>query len=540
MERVVYPMEDRPFFRLTEVLDAWDDTAPAPGTAPLSAEELAALQDQYAGSELDLDSERFGQLLESFKQAEPLDAYEATLAFEECSTDLAGSMAGDSGLLRPQRGREQIEAELRGFEEDYLRYFDNPEHRQILRTTALLRTVLKPFTKRLTQSNWFNVIEPQMDKLADILFADIPTETMRPEVQQTVRLFWKHDIVGRIQWGNYDGDDHQAMRDACPEEFKEDLDDLALVSYLSGASVHTSERWSTNRDTSDPNRRLPSVLPIDDEIQPATGKSGTLNSIFRRSYRGGPLRLDVASRRRTSKYLNCTERVDELLAGYAEYRSVPGKVWSANISIRMPGVYAPEVQAAIDQYTKDTGMPMNVLIDTNSETGEVTGLTWLRDPRPAGDDPSPEEGDAVIETVIEDKAQAWRPRLRPSPALQGDAYACVGLVPGYEVAGRSIDNSVKSAMTILADYESDGIAWKIYQQELHATWPEGAEVGTNTEQVLLIVGKLQDETVSPASAIAAFSEVAADLAQLRYYGAVVDLGRLGLGEGEERIFAMGG
>jgi hypothetical protein len=540
-QRAVYPMEDGPFFRLTEILQAWDEIEPPRGAPPLDPAELAELREQYAGSEFVLDVEQFGRLLGSFKQAEPLDAYEATLAFEACSADLASSMAADSGLLRPQRGREQIEAELRGFEEDYLRYFENPEHRQILRTTALLRTVLKPYTKHLTQQNWFDVIEPLMDKLGERLFAGVSSDAMRPEVQQVVRLFWKYDIVGRMQWGNYNAEAHEAMRATCPEEFRADLDDLVLVSYMCGASVHTKERWFTNRDVDrdSPHRRLVSTLPDDDKIQPQTGRSGTLNNIFRRSYAGAPLRLDVASRRRVSGYLNCTERVAELLDYYSEYRTLPGKVWSAKISIRMPGVYAAEVQSVLDDYTEQTGMPMNVLIDTNNETGEVTGLTWLRDPRPAGDDPSVEESDALVRRVVEDTEQTWRPSRRESPVFRGDAYACVGLVPGYDVEGKSIDNATKSAMTILSEYESEGIIWTTYQQLLHATWRHEGKVGNNVEEVLLIVGKLRDETVSIDRAISAFSEVAADLAQLRYYGGVMDLGRLSLREGEERTFAMG-
>lgn len=535
--RIRFSMEDEAFYRLTAVLNAWDELVPHDDQANISM-----LHEQYKGAELDLDTVRLNQLLQSLKQAEPLDPYHTTVALEACSSDLAGSMAADSGLLRPQRGREQIEAELQGFEEDYLRYFDNPEHRQILRSAALLRTVLKPFTRHLTHANWFNVIEPYMDKLANVLFANVSPEAMRSEVQQTVRLFWKYDIVGRLQWGNYSHDDHQAMLNACPEEFRGDLGDLMLVSYMAAASVHTNHRSFTDRnpDAESPDRKVPSTLPIDDEIQPVTGQPGTLNRFFRRSYPGGPLRLDVASRRRASKYLGCTNRVEELLRGYSEYRSLPGKVWSARLAVRMPGVYASQVQAAINRHTDETGMPMNVLIDTNHETGEVMGLTWLHDPRPDGNDPSGPESDAAVNRIMQDNQQLWRPVPRESPVFKGDAYACVGLVPGYDVKGKSIDDAVKSALSILSEYESDGITWTLLQQTLHAAWKYNGKVENDTEQVLLIVGRLGDEAVSVDAVIAAFSEVAADLSQRRYLGGVRNVGRVSMGEVRERVFAMGG
>lgn len=544
--RLRYNMNPHAFYGTVAAFGAWEELNP-----PLSPEDTDVLEAVYTPGEFKIDRENLNNLFASFKQEQPLDPHQTTLALEACSPLLAASMAADSGLLRPQQGREQIEAELQGFEEDYLGFFASPEDetdpnihqhnaelRQIIRAICGLRSILKPFVKELTGKNWRETIKPYLNQLSDQLAANLDPQVMSPQAQQTMRLFWKYDIGGKLLWEEgYSQQEHNQMKAECPTEFSEDLDDLILISYLCSGSAHTSYRQFTNRkvDKDHPDRKQPAVLDIDQLIQPETGDPGTLDRFFMRSTPTGPLKLEPASRRRARTYLNCSQRVEDLVQPYTRYAKVPG-LWSATLDIQEPGLYVPAVQEVIDRQARISNLPLNTLLDINRETGEVKALSLVRDPSGSRGAPKPNQYEEVVRQL--EQEQQWPRRSRPAITGEGDAYACIGIVPGYGPDQHPVQGVVDNAQVFLKRHKQ--IDWgQIETKLLYAVWANDGKLIRNKEKLLVVSGSLRGETPDILDLDVMynlFRDVAASLRQHRFYGGVRTISAIGA---EALTFAEG-
>lgn len=475
---------------------------------PMSDETFGQVEQALQSGELGLDTQKFEELVGSFKQAEPLDPLETVVKFEACSPYLKEVVASDLGLLRPQRGREQLEAELRGFEEDYALLFSDPEQRQILRSVCLLRTAMKPFTHKRSGINTRAMVEEDSNRLLDLLFADLDPETMSTDVQQTTRLFLRYDILGKMLWGSYDSVEHAQLKAECPAEFRGVIDDLVLVSYLCAGGAHTKERWFTNRDaaTGSNERKQSCVLPGDD----------TLDQFFMRSP-GGPLKLGLAGRRQARHYLETTPQVGSLLRYYNRYKQIEG-VWSA--TLRAPGgMGVAAVKDSIKEFVAtNRDVPLNALMESNRlMLVQNDGLEFrlVRDPSGNRDIPTPPEYEEAARAFSTTYGYQRLNRLQD----RGDVDFCVGLVEGFNEAEIPDAVAFMNALTRLRAAAPE-IGWRVKPVELYAVWWNDGELHEWPEQVLSVIGLGLQPGASAKTALAALESVAAEQGQRRYYGGV--------------------
>jgi len=475
---------------------------------PMSDETLERTRQALQGGELELDTQKFEELIGSFKQAEPLDPFETVVTFEACSPHLKEVVASDLGLLRPERGREQLEAELRGFEEDYVGLFSDPEQRQIIRSVCLLRTAMKPFTQKRSGVNTRVMVEEDANRLLDLLFASLDTDVMSVQARQTTRLFLRYDILGKMLWGSYDTVEHDQLKAECPGSFRDVIDDLVLVSYLCSGGAHTKERWFTNRDAAEGSeeRKQPCVLAGDD----------TLDQFFMRSP-GGPLKLQLAGRRQAQHYLETTPQVESLLRYYSRYKQIEG-VWSA--TLRAPaGMGVLAAKDSIKEFVAaNPDVPLNALMESNRlMLVQNDGLEFrlVRDPSGNRDIPALPE--------YEEAARAFSARYgyRRLNRLQdhGDIDFCVGLVEGFNETEVPDAVAFMNALTRLRAAAPD-IGWRVKPVELYAVWWNDGQLHEWPEQVLSVIGLGLQPVASAKAALTALESVAAEQGQRRYYGGV--------------------
>jgi hypothetical protein len=227
--------------------------------------------------------------------------------------------------------------------------------------------------------------------------------------------------------------------------------------------------------------------------------------------------------------------------------------------IAPPGRRMEGITEVINRYTQETHIPINALFATDSETGQVTSVTMVRDIRAKKEEnPLNERYDQVAQNIA-GTAGMLLLSADQNPLLSGDAYNVIGLYPGYDPQDLSLDDTRKSAMVVLARHgEAHGIGWKTHRHQLYATWmvppklapdadarPAAASpqptLAFYNEQVLTVVGERRRAGVRLDTLIGIFHDVAAERGQLRYLGAVTAAGRLALPseQAQRRVFSYG-
>jgi hypothetical protein len=463
-------------------------------------------ENALARGELGIDPAQFGTFLDSLK-AEEVDPYKTVLALEGCSPYFRDTAAADLGLLRPERGREHLEAELRQLETGYITRFADPEERQMLRMNALFGTLLKPFTKAATDENLQAKVNQDLSEAADIMFKDIPVEQMRPEVWEGAFLLRKYDLIMKMLTGSFSTYEYNEARQACPPEFLDGFDDRLVVAYLAAAGAHTKHAYYTNRDASPDaeDYHIPCVTPEDIE------KNETLDRFLMRSYSGAPLKLRLSGRRMVNNTLrHTTDRVADLLVDYTAYKQEPG-VWSTMLGVPERTTVA-EVERVLGNLTLRTGKPINGLLELDPKSKELLHVSLVRDPSGRETIPDPPGYESLTDELLRGQP-SWH-RI-PNLAKLGDIDACIGYSEGYDGLAPSSEEKMKALCYLLEQgIKLEHISGSVL---LRAYWVNDGSLEHWPEEIMRVIAKAENPNIGTIDIVEAIKKTAAMLGQQRVF-----------------------
>jgi|GEM_PF-2498999 len=464
------------------------------------------IENALARGELGIDPAQFGTFLDSLK-AEELDPYETVLALEGCSPYFRDIAAADLGLLRPERGREHLEAELRQLETGYITRFADPEERQILRMNALFGTLLKPFTKAATDENWQAQVNQDLSEAADIMFKGIPAEQMRPEVWESAFLLRKYDLIMKMLTGRFSTYEYREARQDCPPEFRHGFDDRLVIAYLAGAGAHTRHAYYTNRDASPDadDYHIPCVSPEDIE------KKETLDDFLMRSYAGAPLKLRLSGRRMVNNTLeHTTDRVGDLLTDYTAYKQESG-VWSTMLGLP-ERTTVEQVEHALGELTLSTGKPINGLVELDQQSGKLVHVSLVRDPSGRETIPDPRGYEDLTDELL-DRQPGWH-RIQNLANL-GDIDAVIGYSEGYDGTAPSPKDKMDALNYLLEQgIKLEHISGSVL---LRAYWLNDGKLEHWPEEVMRVIASAEDPKIGTLDIIEAIKKTAAMLGQQRLF-----------------------
>jgi hypothetical protein len=159
--------------------------------------ELALLTDEFV-----TDAHLLNEMVACLKTKEELDPEQTVRLLEACSEPFGILSARDVGLRRPARLGEHTEADLSGFEQDYRRFFPDPEHRQILRLASLARDSGKSLCVKATGDNTQQTFYNQV--VTEALLNALDSETMADDAKEVVGLLVEYDVIGTALQGRFD------------------------------------------------------------------------------------------------------------------------------------------------------------------------------------------------------------------------------------------------------------------------------------------------------------------------------------------------
>ncbi len=481
---------------------------PTPERSLISDIEHSKIEAALRADEFVTDPQRLSNMVASLKTEEMLDPLQTVNGLAACSPHLQTLFNADIGLLRPARLGEHTEADFSGLEQDYIRLFPNPEHRQILRFASLVQDSGKSLCVKATGDNKQQTAYNQM--ITEVLLDKIDSAVMADDAKDAVQLLVEYDVIGAMLQGRFDQVQLDELRVKWPARFSNQLADFVITSYMSDASAHTAHRAFTN---------------IIGELQPCVAPEDvSLDFLF--ETKGHPLTLTQPYRRAVAALFPDAKVTTALLQPSTESVKAPTReylytteaddIWSATLAVQSKPYSV--VKEQIEAFVMTTGFPISAFVKRGR--GDIVhNVTLVRDPSRRFGTLPPEAHEQAVEQLTE--SFGWE--RQPQDTSPPDVSACIGLLEGYDEATGTLHKPVE-AIAFLLEREQ-GVNWQTKPTMLvsarRVTNDTGAvELQTWNERVIHIVGTRHRNVETVASTNPALDQLkalAGSLAQQRFF-----------------------